>query len=243
MSSKRLNNTSPKRLNKLLSEAGLSSRRGADLLIASGKVMVNGKVVTALGTKADPSKDEIRLGGKRVSFGEENLYFVLHKPKGYLSTNRRLNTEKIITDLIPATIKKRLFTVGRLDKDTEGLILLTSDGDFAHLVIHPSRNLSKEYIAKVAAEITDNHLRTLSQGVMIEGTLVVPHKVEKIRRGTLRIVLKEGKKHEVKLLLENADLPLLDLKRVRLGCLLLGDLPLGSIRPLSSKEKKDLLTS
>ncbi len=230
-----------KRLNKLLSEAGVSSRRGADLLIASGKVMINGKIETELGTKADPRKDEIRLAGKKLLFGEKHFYYALHKPKGYLSSNRRLNNEKIITDLIPAEIKKRLFTVGRLDKDTEGLILLTSDGDFAHNVIHPSKNLSKEYIAKVALDITDAHLKELAQGVVIEGVLVIPHKVEKIRKGTLRIVLKDGKKHEVKLLLEMAGLPLIHLKRVRLGCLLLGDLPLGALRPLSSDEKKALL--
>ena len=230
-----------KRLNKLLSEAGVSSRRGADLLIASGKVMINGKIETALGAKADPKRDEIRCQGKKVTFGEKNLYFALHKPKGYLSSSRRLNNEKIITDLIPKDVKKRLFTVGRLDKDTEGLILLTSDGDFAHKVIHPSKNVSKEYIAKVEGEITDAHLKSLSQGIYIEGVFVTPHKVEKIRKGTLRIVLKDGKKHEVKLLLEMAGLPLIHLKRVRLGPLLLGDLPLGALRPLSNEEKKGLL--
>ncbi|MBS0586120.1 MAG: rRNA pseudouridine synthase [Verrucomicrobia bacterium] len=230
-----------KRLNKLLSEAGVSSRRGADELIASGRISINGKVVKTLGIKADPKRDEIFVGNKKIRFGQQNLYYVLNKPKGYLCSLRRLHNERIITDLIPDTIEKRLFTVGRLDKDTEGLILLTSDGDFAHKVIHPSQNLSKEYIAKVAVDITDEHLKTISEGVFIEDCFVKPHKVEKIRRGTLSVVLKDGKKHEVKLLLEKADLPLISLKRVRLGSLLLGDLPTGALRPLSEQEKKDLL--
>jgi len=132
----------------------------------------------------------------------------------------------------------RSFTVGRLDKDTSGLLIVTNDGEFTNQAIHPSSNIQKEYIAKTNHEITDLHLKTISAGTKIEGTFVKPIKVKKVRKGTLKVIVGEGKKREVRLLIEAAGLEVRELKRVRIGGLVLGNLPLGSWRPMTNKEKE-----
>jgi len=227
---------SEKRLNKILQGAGVASRRKADELITAGKIFVNGKQVKELGYKVDPKKVSIKVGQRRIGAPDSKITYIVNKPEGYVCSNKRQFSENLIFDLIDEK-QKRLFSIGRLDKDAKGLILVTNDGDFANQVIHPRSNISKEYIVKVQSDITDFELKTMSRGVYIDSQLVIPHRVSKIRNGCLKIVLKDGKHHEVKKLLEKANLPLLELKRVRIGNLLLGKLKEGSYKILSQNER------
>jgi 23S rRNA pseudouridine2605 synthase len=148
-----------------------------------------------------------------------------------------MGTKKLVIDLF-AELKHRLFTIGRLDRDTTGLILLTNDGHFAQKVIHPSNNLSKEYLVKTQQEITHEHLIDLSKGTLIEGKWIRPVKVTKVRRGTIKVTVKEGKKREVRLMVQNAGLTLLTLSRIRIGGLRLGPLQEGEWRELTEQECK-----
>src|SRR5262249_53449817 len=138
---------------------------------------------------------------------------------------------RLVLDLFEG-VSKRLFTVGRLDKETTGLLIVTNDGTFANQVIHPSSNIHREYVAKTGQEITDQHLKTLSHGIEVEGCFVKPLKVRKVRRGTVKIIVGEGKKREVRALLEAVGLEVKELKRVRIGGLTLGTLPIGAWRTL-----------
>jgi 23S rRNA pseudouridine2605 synthase len=226
-----------KRLNKVLAASGIASRRAAEELVFQGRVTVNGEVVKLPQTLIDLEKDAIAVDGQRVQGEEKKVYFLLHKPTGYLCTSAPGSTRgsKSILTLF-SHIPLRLFTVGRLDKETSGLLLITNDGAFANRVIHPSYNITKEYLAKTGQEITLEHLVALSKGAKIEKTWIKPISVKKVRRGTLKIVVAEGKKHEVRLLLAHAGLEVRTLTRIRIGPLTLGGLPLGSYRELSDEE-------
>lgn len=227
------------RLSKILAASGVASRRKCEELIFDGRVKVNGEIVKVPETHVDPSIDEILVDGKKTSIVEKKVYYLLNKPAGTLSTSLDAGGEKSVLNFFDTNL--RLFTVGRLDKDTKGLLLVTNDGQFAHHVIHPSKNISKEYLAKVDHEVNDEHLKAISQGTLVEGTWVKPLSVKKVRDGTLKITVSEGKKREVRLLLENALLKVRELKRIRIGSLVLGDIPEGSYRELTPSEIKDLL--
>lgn len=228
--------TDGKRLSKALAAAGIASRRACEELITAGRVKVNGQVVRIPQTLVDWDRDKIMVNGKQVSQEEEKVYFLVHKPVGYLCTNvRQKGGAKVVIDLLKH-LPHRLFTVGRLDQETSGLIVVTNDGQFANRIIHPSHNVSKEYLVKTSQEITDEHLKVISSGMMIEGAHVKPIAVRKVRRGTLKVTVGEGKKHEVRLLLAHAGLTVRELCRIRLGPLTLSTLPLGEYRPLSTKE-------
>lgn len=226
-----------KRLSKALAAAGIASRRGAEKLIFAGRVLVNGALVDKPQHPITLGVDEVLVDGKKVFSEQKKVYYLLNKPKGYLcSSVRPAKSKKIVLDLFPQETK-RLFSVGRLDKDTEGLLLVTNDGHFANRVIHPSSNIIKEYLVKTDREIGPEHLETLSQGAQIDRKWVRPTSVKKVRKGTFRISVKEGKKHEVRLIAEKASLKVLALRRIRIGSLTLGNLPLGEYRALSEKEK------
>lgn len=224
------------RLSKILAGAGVASRRACEELIFAGRVSVNGQVTLIPQTLVDLSVDKVTVDGEPLSGYEAKVYYALHKPTGYVCTQARRGKERLVLDLIKEG-SKRLFTVGRLDKDTAGLILVTNDGDFANKVIHPSANISKEYLAKVDQEVSHEHLVTLSEGTLVDGALVRPLSVKKVRGKTLKITVGEGKKHEVRLMLQSAGLEVLDLTRIRVGGLLLGRLPVGAYRSLSEKER------
>ncbi len=224
------------RLSKVLASAGVASRRACETLIFDGRVKVNGDTVVIPQTQVGPS-DAITVDDKAITAGEEKVYYILNKPKGYICTNRRTNSTKIVLDLFTGE-QQRLFTVGRLDKDTQGLLLVTNDGHFANRVMHPSSNILKEYLAKTQQEISDEHLKSISKGTLVEGTFVKPVKVTKVRKGTLKITIAEGKKREVRHLLTSAGLDIQELTRIRIGHLLLGPLPLGTWRPMTEKEKE-----
>lgn len=226
---------SKKRLAKAMAEAGIASRRACEELIFAGKVMVNGEVVLTPQTKVSDT-DHIRVNNKLIKFVPHKVYFIINKPKGYVCTNAIGNDPRVI-DLFAKRRKERLFTVGRLDKNTTGLLIVTNDGDFSNQVIHPSSNIKKEYVAKTKEEITDDHIRALHGGAEVEGKLVKPVLVKKITKTTVRVIVKEGRKREVRTIIENAGLEVLELCRVRIGGLKLDELPLGKWRPLEEDEK------
>ena len=228
-----------KRLSKALAAAGIASRRACEELIFSGKVTVNGEIVLLPQTHVS-WKDDIRVDDIKVNGEEKKIYYMLNKPKGYICSNARVGTKRLVIDLFKNE-QERLFTVGRLDRDTTGLLIVTNDGHFAQKVIHPSANISKEYLVKTNQEISHEHLERISSGTRIENSHIKPFRVTKMRRGTVKIVVKEGKKREVRLLVENAGLTIVSLERIRIGNLFLGPLPVGAWRNLTEKDKQDLL--
>lgn len=228
------------RLSKTLASAGVASRRACEELIFSGKVTVNGRVVLKPQTLVSWESDEIAVSGSVVKKPQEKVYFLLNKPKGYICSNIRTGRKKLVIDLFQ-DLPYRVFTVGRLDRDTTGLLIVTNDGHFAQDVIHPSRGLPKEYLIKTVQEISSDHLISIAKGALIEKCWIKPVKVSKVRRGTLKVVVSEGKKREVRLLVQKAGLEIVSLHRIRIGGLSLGHLPEGRFRPLSESEKSLLL--
>lgn len=228
-----------KRLSKALAAAGVASRRACEELIFAGKVTVNGKVIKVPQTLVSWGQDRICVDGKEVRAEEKKVYYILNKPKGCICSNKREGTKRLVVDLF-AGEQNRLFTIGRLDRDTTGLLLVTNDGHFAQKVIHPSRNIAKEYLVKTSEEISHEMLTKISKGTLIEGVWIKPYKVQKMRKGTLKVVVKEGKKREVRLLVQNAGLEILSLSRIRIGELRLGNLPEGKWREMSESEKASL---
>lgn len=224
-----------KRLSKALAAAGIASRRACEELIFAGRVSVNGKTILVPQTQVDWEKDLIQVDGETVRAEQKKVYYMLNKPMGYICTSVRPGKKPIVLDLFPAD--ERLFTVGRLDRETTGLLLVTNDGHFANQVIHPSSNITKEYLVKTTSEITAEHLQTLGEGARVDEKWVRPVSVFKVRRGTFKICVKEGKKHEVRILAERAGLKVVELTRIRIGGLLLGTLREGESRPLTEKDK------
>ncbi len=230
-----------KRLSKALAGAGVASRRACEELIFAGRVVVNGKVEKVPQTLVDLGRDHVSVDGKKIKAEDRKVYFLLNKPSGMVcSTVRKTPTSKLVLDLFEGQ-RLRLFTVGRLDMDTTGLILVTNDGEFANRIIHPSYNVQKEYLAKVSDEVSVDHLKTLSGGAFVEGVRIKPLSVKKVRRGTLKIIVGEGKKREVRQLLAHAGLDVKELSRIRIGSFTLGNLPLGAYRELSQKEIESVL--
>jgi 23S rRNA pseudouridine2605 synthase len=230
-----------KRLSKALAAAGIASRRACEELIFGGRVQVNGVTIKLPQHHIDWDADRIVVDGQTVKAEQKKSYYLLNKPVGYICTSIRPGKKLIVLDLLPA-VKERMFTVGRLDKETSGLILVTNDGHFANKVIHPSSNVIKEYIVKTLSEITPDHLESLSQGARVDEKWVRPVSVHKLRKGTFKICVSEGKKHEVRIIAERAGLKIVELSRVRIGGLVLGTLPVGAYRPLTDKDK-DLIFS
>ena len=224
-----------KRIAKFLASCGIASRRKCEDLIFAGKVSVNGEVIREPQTQVD-GREKITVSGKKVGRLEKKVYFMLNKPLNTLCSPNGRKGSKLVTDLFEG-VDERLFTVGRLDKDTTGLLIVTNDGEFTNQVIHPSSNIQKEYVAKTDCEITGDHLKAIAAGSTIEGTFVKPLSVKKVRKGTVKVVVGEGKKREVRLLIAAAGLEVRELKRTRIGNLTLGSLPIGQWRSLSERER------
>lgn len=224
------------RLSKVLAAAGVASRRAAEDLIFEGRVTVNGKVVKVPQTLVSLDEDLLTVSGHEVKKIQEKVYYLLNKPSGYTCSHTRIGRKKLVLDLFEDH-PSRLFTVGRLDRDTSGLLIVTNDGHFANRVIHPSANIVKEYLVKVQQEVSHEHLQKISKGTFIEGDWVKPARVQKVRRGTLKIGVKEGKKREVRLLVANAGLDLQEISRIRIGGLSLGTLAEGTYREMTEKDK------
>ncbi|RLN15621.1 ribosomal large subunit pseudouridine synthase B [Panicum miliaceum] len=222
----------PQRLAKVLAAAGVASRRTSEELIFQGKVTVNGAVCTSPQTKVDISKDSIYVNGNRISKKlPPKLYFAVNKPKGYICScgEESKSVVSLFSDYLkgwnkiqPGLPKPRLFTVGRLDVATSGLIIVTNDGEFAQKLAHPSSNVTKEYVVTIDGAVHKKHLIAISEGTKIDGVMCVPDLVEPLaesdtRKTRLKIVVHEGRNHEVRELVQNAGLKVYALKRVRIG--------------------------
>ncbi len=228
------------RLSKALAQAGVASRRAAEEIIFDGRVSVNNQIVVLPQTQVDPDRDQIALDGKFLR-AERKVYYLLNKPIGYDCSNSRFTkNSKLVIDLF-AHLPQRLFTVGRLDRETTGAIIVTNDGDFSQRLIHPSFDQTKEYVAKTGQEIMPIHLERLSEGARVQGCWVAPKMVKKVRRGTVKISVAEGKKNEIRELLKSAGLTVLELKRIRIGPFTLGELPIGGFRPLTQPEIEQII--
>ena len=231
------------RLQKLIASSGYCSRRKAEDLIRNGKVVLNGKIVTELGTKASFG-DEIIVEGNLIEY-EEKEYYVLYKPRGVVSTTKDDKNRKTVLDFFD-DVEKRIYPIGRLDYDTTGVLLLTNDGDFANLMMHPKNRIDKFYVAKVKGIITKDEIEILKKGIIIDHKKIKPSrvKVKKIDKKKMNcivhIMVHDGVNHEVKKLMEKVGHEVLKLKREMYGFITLDGLKSGEKRALTSKEVKRL---
>lgn len=234
------------RLQKFLAEAGVASRRKAEELIAQGKVKVNGKVVTEMGMKIDPAKDEVTYLDKKVTTKNTKMvYIMLYKPEGYVTTAKEQFGRPAVMDLVKGA-KERIFPVGRLDYDTSGLLLLTNDGDLTYKLTHPKHDVDKTYIAKLYGVPDEGALQKFRRGVVIDGKRTKPAKIQILNKDkdgrfcTAEIIIHEGRNRQVRKMCEAIKHPVAQLKRVATGELKLGDLQKGKYRHLTEKEVKYL---
>jgi 23S rRNA pseudouridine2605 synthase len=238
------------RLQKILARAGFGSRRSAEQLIFDGRVRLNGAVVTELGTRADPSADRIEVDGEPILLPEEHLYVVLHKPSGFVTTSRDPQGRRTVIDLLPPALRGRIYPVGRLDRDTEGLLVFTNDGVLAHRLAHPRYEIEKEYHALVRGVPSVRALQALRRGVDIDGVRTSPAQADAApppygydaAEGSawLCIVVHEGRKRQVRRMCEAVGHPVRRLVRTRLGDVLLGRLARGKTRALTPQELASL---
>jgi pseudouridine synthase len=234
------------RLNKILAQAGLSSRRGADRLIADGQVSVNGVVTRDLATLADPEVDIVALRGTPLPQAERKRYVLLHKPSGYVTTVSDPRGRPTVADLV-RDVGARLYPVGRLDWDVEGVLLMTNDGDLTHRLLHPRYGLPRVYEAEVRGGVTAGDLSRWRRGVTLPDGPAAAAAVELVRAvgptTLLRLTFTEGRKHEVKRYCEALGHPVHRLRRVAFGPVTLGDLPRGAHRALTPREISALRTA
>ena len=226
------------RLQVFLSHAGVASRRAAEDIIASGRVSVNGVKITEMGTKVQEG-DTVLLDGKPVLPETQKHYIALNKPPGYICSSEDPQGRPLALSLLPA-LNERLYNVGRLDFLSCGLIMFTNDGSFAARLGHPSCGLEKEYVVEATGIIQDEVVEAFQGGITIEEVYYKAKTAEKIGRKTLRIVLIEGKNREIRRVFSHFHLHPSVLRRVRIGSVLLGDLPEGASRPLTQKELSGL---
>lgn len=228
------------RLNKYIADCGIASRRKADILIADGKVKINGKIVTNLGTIVNEN-DTVEVEGKRIKKEDKKIYLMLNKPSGFLSSVSDDRGRKTVIDLIKKKYKERIYPVGRLDYETEGLLILTNDGEFANKVIHPSKNILKKYYVEIDKNINEKEKRNIEEGVDIGNYITSKSKLSKIDDCKYYITISEGKNRQVRKMFETQNKKVLYLKRVSIGNLKLENLKTGQFRELTDKEKTLLL--
>jgi len=233
------------RLHKYMSRAGVASRRKCEELIAAGRVKVNGETVSVPGSKVDPENDRVEVDGERVVASSGHVYWLLNKPAGYVSTARDPQGRLTVVDLVNQP--QRLYPVGRLDQDSEGLLLLTDDGELTQRLTHPSYEHEKEYQVLVEGQPDQNSLQRLRSGVQLEDGLTSVARVTILRsegaNTWLRFVLHEGRKRQIRRMCDAVGHPVRRLIRVRMGTLTLGSLPPGQYRPLTSQELARLRTA
>ena len=231
------------RLQKVIADSGLASRRKAEEMITAGRVTVNGRVVRELGTKVDPARDHVKVDGRHLKPVPPHVFVMLNKPKGCLSSLSDPAGRPTITDLLSG-VRLRVFPVGRLDFDSEGLLLLTNDGALAQALLHPRYHVAKTYVIKVKGVLSEDEIASLERGVILEdgltGKAIVKKGGKAEKNSWLEITIFEGRKHQVKRMLEAVGHPLLKLTRVRFGPLALGDLPAGRYRYLTDREANAL---
>ena len=228
------------RLQKYIAMCGKASRRGAEQMITDGRVRVNGERVVQLGTKVEIGADTVAVDGVELTAVKKKYYIMLNKPAGYLSTVSDDFDRPTVIDLLSEEIKTRIFPVGRLDYETEGLLLMTNDGDFAYRVTHPKFELGKTYVATVGAGLTIAGLNKLRRGVRLEEFKTSPAEVELLNsdanKAVVKLTIHEGKNRQVRRMFEAIGCRVLDLKRISIGRVELGNLPEGRWRYLTSHE-------
>ena len=232
------------RLQKLLAQSGVASRRKCEELMLAGEVEVDGEVVTRLGTKVDPVVAVVRVSGRRLPPVSPHVYLVLNKPRGVVSTMSDPEGRRTLSDVV-ADRPERLFHVGRLDTDTSGLLLLTNDGDFAQRIAHPSFEVDKTYVAEVEGEVTKATLQQLRDGVTLEDGPIAVSAAKVMTYGAgksiVELVIHEGRNRIVRRLLDHVGHPVRQLTRTAIGPVALGQLKTGALRDLTNDELGDLL--
>lgn len=226
------------RLQKYLSDCGIASRRASEQFIAEGRVQVNGEVAE-LGRSVDPDQDSVTLDGRDIRHEERRTYVLLNKPRGTVTTARDTHGRKTVLECLNG-VKERVFPVGRLDMDTEGVLVLTNDGELAHRLMHPSHEIEKVYVATVTGEIDEAALAKLARGVMLEDGMTAPAKVRLLRSdkhiSRVQLTLHEGRKREVKRMCEAVGHPVVALQRIAFANLMGGHLRPGEWRYLTHQE-------
>ncbi|MBN6188526.1 rRNA pseudouridine synthase [Aneurinibacillus sp. BA2021] len=232
------------RLQKIMAQAGVASRRKCEELITAGRVKVNGATIRELGYKADPARDTIEVDGKKIE-RENHVYFLLHKPTGYITSVTDPQGRRTVLDLMKG-IPQRVYPVGRLDYDTSGLLLLTNDGEFANHIAHPRHELDKVYEAVVKGRVEERALVRLREGVLLEDGMTAPAEAvclgfqERSGTSVIRLTIHEGRNRQVRRMCEAVGHPVLALERVRLAFLTLDGVPKGAYRALTAEEVRRL---
>lgn len=230
------------RLQKMLSACGVASRRKAEAMILAGRVKVNGRAAT-IGDSVNPNRDVVTVDGQRVALPGKKIYIALHKPRGFVTTMNDERDRKCVAMLVEG-LEERVYPIGRLDKDSEGLLLMTNDGDFANQISHPSRHIAKTYRVTVRPGITEEQLTRISTGIEIDGKMTAPAKVrvleQQAERVVLEIVLYEGRNREIRKMCEALGLEVARLKRTAVGPVKLGMLKQGAYRELTKEELRGL---
>ncbi len=238
------------RLQKILSSAGVASRRAAEKLMADGRVTVNGQTVRELGTRADPAADDIRVDGRRLDRPARRIYLLLNKPRGYVTTRSDPQGRPTVLDLVPG-LHDYVYPVGRLDYESEGLLLLTNDGDLAAALTHPSHEVPREYHARVRGTPDAHAVRRLAHGIVIDGRRTAPAEAALLAssiglhhdQALLSITIHEGRTRQVRKMCEAIGHPVVRLRRVRIGPLADPSLKTGACRALTAKEVQALRKS
>lgn len=229
------------RLQKIISKAGVASRREAERLILAGRVALNGVTVTELGVQADAEKDVITLDGRPIGQAERKLYFLLNKPKGYISAVKDDRGRKTVVDLLPE-VAEYIYPVGRLDYDTEGLLLLTNDGDLMNGLLHPSKEIAKTYVARVQGVLTAKDVGLLSKGMLLEDGMTAPAKVKPLNKAAddswcrVEVTIHEGRNRQVRRMLQGVGHRVISLERRAFAGLTLQGVARGKYRPLTDSE-------
>ena len=230
------------RLQKYLAKCGVASRRKSEELIRLGEVTVNNIIIKEMGHIIEPGADIITVNGEKIDLVEEKIYIVLHKPKGYITTVSDQFDRKKVIDLID--LNERIFPVGRLDYDTSGLLILTNDGELTYTLTHPKHKVEKTYIAIIKGIPTEKELKLFGEGLHVEDYVTSPAKIRIIEhfdnKATVEIKISEGKNRQVRKMCHAINHPVIELKRIATGKLILGDLQEGSWRYLSQNEIKQL---
>lgn len=234
-----------KRIQKILAEMGIASRRKAEEMIMEGRVKVNGAIAT-IGQKADPLKDHIKLDGKLLTGGaEKKVYIAFNKPKNVMCTLSDPEGRLTVKDFMSGIIKERVFPVGRLDFDSEGLLLMTNDGDFANAVLHPSKKMPKVYRVKIDGVLNDDEIKKLETGVKLPDGLTAPAKVKKLQRlqsnSWLEITLTEGRKRQIRRMMQSIGHPVTRLVRIKIGPVDMGNLSQCRLRKLTAEEVQKIM--
>lgn len=231
------------RLQKFLAESGVASRRKSEELIEQGKVKVNGRVAT-IGDKIDPKKDSVTVSGKKIVKTKTFTYIVLHKPRGFITTMNDEMDRKCVAELIK-DVPGRVYPVGRLDKDSEGMLLFTNDGAFANAMTHPTKHVPKTYRVTVRPSISEDQITALTQGVIIDDRKTAPAEVHVVTkeegRVVLEIILYEGRNRQIRKMCEEVGLEVARLKRTAIGSIKLGMLKQGAWRNLTDDEVRKLM--